>query len=237
MAANEPREYNTPLARPKRVRLADRPSIAAQIENLPPVAKSVVTPPSNRPLTDSEYRLFECMELHQAEMKRAIRRYVDGFDAEGIVVDVFHRFSEIDTIGWDAARQRGWLIMNAKRKAVEFLRKEASEVARWQVLGSAGLVPVDLSTATERNVARWRGRDADDQLAQDILRDRVELIDAVLDQLPTRKREFFVDYHIEGVPAKELAEQEGIAVRTVNDRLNRTLAEMKERILRENPYD
>lgn len=129
----------------------------------------------------------------------------DGYDAEDIIQDVFVKFWRRDNDFDSLSAMRAFLYVSARNACLNFIEKNHVKIKHQQYLvGQEQLEEVTiLQTLVEAEVLR-------------------QVFDAV-DKLPEQCRKVITMTFVEGLKPKEIAEELGVTVSTVNNQKMRGL--------------
>ncbi len=137
----------------------------------------------------------------------------DKFHAENIAQDVFLQV-DISLPRYRYEGFRTWLGRIAARKAIDWKRKYGRTQAKERPLAAPEQLP---------------GQRESPSLEEDLIRREDERrIRALCSQLPDSYRTVIIKYYFSGKSYRQIAEEEGIAVKTVETRLYRARQKLRE---------
>jgi len=150
------------------------------------------------------------------------RNVRDRTDAEDILQDVFHEFTEAYRLPEPIEQVSAWLFRVARNRIVDRFRKK-----REQPLEDGGASDDD--EAVLRLDLALPSPDAGPE-AQYARRRLISALQQALDELPAAQREVFVAHEIEGSSFKELASRSGAPVNTLLARKRYAVLQLRERL-------
>ncbi len=140
------------------------------------------------------------------------RRVINKADAEDLVGKVFERVVErLDQFDPSRGALRPWVLRIARNAIIDHLRTRRV------------FAPVD----TLSDPLPTEARDPLDDLIE---RERVELLAALVRELPTETRELIALRYGDGLRHREIAELQGLTVSAVKQRVSRARRELKARL-------
>lgn len=155
-------------------------------------------------------RLFD--ELHDPVRGYVFRRVINKADAEDLVGKVFERVVErLDQFDPSRGALRPWVLRIARNAIIDHLRTRRV------------FAPVD----TLSDPLPTEARDPLDDLIE---RERVEMLAALVRELPTETRELIALRYGDGLRHREIAELQGLSVAAVKQRVSRARRELKARL-------
>lgn len=153
---------------------------------------------------------YEAMLSRYAERVFAmiVKLVPNMMDAQELTQDVFLRaFDRINSYNPQCSSLSTWLCRIAYRRAIDFLKRKHPQVLSiedsqvWQTDISDEQLEAELSTNRE---------------------ERIELLERLIDELPTDERTLLTLYYYDGYPLTEIAYIMGIDAKVLANRLYRT---------------
>lgn len=153
---------------------------------------------------------YEAMLSRYAERVFAmiVKLVPNMMDAQELTQDVFLRaFDRINSYNLQRSSLSTWLCRIAYRRAIDFLKRNHPQVLSiedsqvWQTDISDEQLEAELSTNRE---------------------ERIELLERLIDELPTDERTLLTLYYYDGYPLTEIAYIMGIDAKVLANRLYRT---------------
>lgn len=176
--------------------------------------------PIGRDRKEQDQSLADAFNQEARRLRTFIRKRVpDEFDAEDVLQDVFFELLEAYRLMKPVAHTGGWLFQVARNKITDVFRKKRPEI---------------LDDGERLLTAEVLPSPGDGPDAAYVRRVILDEIDAALDELPANQREVFVAHEVEGRSFREIAEETGASVSTLQSRkhyavnfLRRRLRELK----------
>lgn len=156
-----------------------------------------------------EQALRELIDLHGGLLKAVVYRHLPGSvqDREECLDDVLLAvWNHIESFDLERNSFKQWIAAVAKYRAIDYQRRWIKERER--------------RTGEELDVERINDRDTVNATAISAAKD-------VLSQLPEDERKLFERYYIEGVPAKEIAQDMDVRESWIHNKLSRGRKKLK----------
>lgn len=172
---------------------------------------------------DQDEHISDVVERERSRLRNFIRRRVaDPGDAEDILQEVFHEFTEAIRLLMPIEHVTGWLFRVARNRITDaFRRKRPERLGDATVGGEDGerLRLEDLLPSSEAGPEALYARQV--LLAE---------LERTVDELPREQREVFLAHELEGKSFKELAAETGLSVNTLLSRKHYAVLRLRERL-------
>ena len=168
----------------------------------------------NQPARNQDDGIADVVQRERSRLLNFIRRRVpDPNDAEDVLQDVFYKLVEANRLLMPIDHVASWLFRVARNRIIDLVRKRKPEILD----GLAELAELLPSS------------DPDPEAAY-VQNERLDDLEAALDELPEEQRAVFVAHVLEGRSFKEMAEQTGENINTLLARKRYAVRRLRERL-------
>jgi len=168
----------------------------------------------NQPARNQDEGIADVVQRERSRLLNFIRRSVPHpDDAEDVLQDVFYKLVEANRLLMPIDHVASWLFRVARNRIIDLVRKRKPEILD----GLAELAELLPSSEPDPEAAYVQNERLDD-------------LEAALDELPEEQRAVFVAHVLEGRSFKEMAEQTGENINTLLARKRYAVRRLRERL-------